>query len=113
MNKPREVRRKPRTWKERWASFQWNSTSGFLPYFLYAAVLGIVYIANTHYAERNIHRINKLQSEVEELRTDYTTLKAEYMMLGKRSEVAKKASQLGILETDKPVFKVVVKEEEE
>ena len=114
MNRPREVKRKPRTWKERLSSFQFNnaSTSRLLPYFLYAAVLGIMYIANTHYAERNIHKINKLQGEVEELRTDYTTLKAEYMMLGKRSEVAKKAANLGIIESDKPAYKVIVKEEE-
>jgi cell division protein FtsL len=80
-----------------------------LPYFLYVAFFGIIYIANTHYAERNIRKINKLKAEVDELRLDYTTLKSEYMLAGKRTEVAKKAARLGIEESNKPPYKLTPK----
>jgi cell division protein FtsL len=80
-----------------------------LPYFLYVAFFGIIYIANTHYSERNIRKINKLKAEVDEFRLDYTTLKSEYMLAGKRTEVAKRAAKLGIEESNKPAYKITPK----
>ncbi len=93
----------------RWSGSQADSSTRFLPYFLYVAFFGILYIANTHYAERNIRKINKLKNEVDEYRLDYTTLKSEYMLAGKRTEVAKKAARLGIEESNKPAYKLVPK----
>jgi hypothetical protein len=96
--------------------FRWNNSqtasnpsTRLLPYFMYVAFFGILYIANTHYAERNIRKINKLKSEVDEFRLDYTTLKSEYMLAGKRTEVAKRALRMGITESNKPAYKIGAK----
>jgi hypothetical protein len=96
--------------------FRWNRSQAssnpstrLLPYFMYVAIFGIIYIANTHYAERNIRKINRLKAEVDEFRLDYTTLKSEYMLAGKRSEVAKRAARLGIAESNKPAYKITPK----
>ncbi|GJM60529.1 MULTISPECIES: FtsL-like putative cell division protein [Persicobacter] len=73
-------------------------------------VLGIVYIFNSHYAEKTSRKIDKLQKEVRDLRSQYTTLKYSYMYSSKQSEVAKKVQQLGLEESEVPPFKIIVKE---
>ena len=50
-----------------------------LPRVLFVFLLGLIYIGNTHYAERTTRAINKAQTEVEDLRADFTTQKAELM----------------------------------
>ena len=74
----------------------------FLPQILWVTVLIILYIANAHYTEKTIRRIDKLKYEVEDLRTDFTTLKASYMFESKQSEVARKVEPLGLQESKNP-----------
>lgn len=80
----------------------------YLPKVLFAMVLGIMYISNTHYGEKTIRKINAIQAEVEDLRADYTTLKAELMFASKQSEVARKVKDLGLRESLTPPSKVKV-----
>lgn len=68
----------------------------FLPQILFLTFLCVLYIGNRHYAEKKIRSISKLEEQVEDLRADYTTLKAEFMYESKQSEVAKRASELGL-----------------
>ncbi len=84
----------------------------YLPKILFVMVLGLLYISNTHYGEKTVRKINNLQAEVEDLRADYTTLKADLMFASKQSEVAKKVRDLNIKESLKPPFKVEVPEGE-
>ncbi len=72
----------------------------FLPQILFLAFLCLLYIGNRHYAEKKIRSINRLEIEVEDLRADYTTLKAEFMYESKRSEVAKRVAKLGLKESE-------------
>lgn len=80
----------------------------YLPKVLFAMVLGIMYISNTHYGEKTIRKINAIQAEVEDLRADYTTSKAELMFASKQSEVARKVKDLGLRESITPPLKVKV-----
>jgi len=84
----------------------------YLPYALFVAALLIFYIGNSHYAERTIRQTDKMKTEVEDLRADYTTLKADLMFASKQSEVAKKVAPYGLEESYKPPYKIVVKEGE-
>ncbi|HXA00827.1 MAG TPA: FtsL-like putative cell division protein [Cytophagaceae bacterium] len=84
----------------------------YVPYVLYIAVVLIFYIGNTHYAERTVRQIDKTKTEVEDLRADYTTLKADLMFASKQSEVAKKAASLGIEESSQPPYKIIIKKGE-
>ena len=81
----------------------------YLPKIFFVVALGLVYIGNTHYAEQTVRKIDVMQVEVEDLRADYTTLKADLMFSSKQSEVARKVKQFGIKESLTPPFKVVVK----
>ena len=77
----------------------------FLPQILFVVFLSIVYIANRHSAEKKIRAIANLEVQVEDLRADYTTLKASYMFASKQSEVAKKAKRIHLSEnTNQPIL---------
>jgi hypothetical protein len=84
----------------------------YIPRILFVLVLGLIYIGNTHYAEQTVRKINRIQVEVEDLRADYTTLKADLMYDSKQSEVAKKVKELGLKESLIPPHKVVVRKGE-
>ena len=84
----------------------------YLPKILFGMVLSLIYISNTHYAEKTTRAINKAQSEVEDLRADFTTLKADVMFASKQSEVARRVKSLGLKESVKPPYKIIVREGE-
>lgn len=83
-----------------------------LPKALFLMMLSLIYIGNTHYAEIAIRKINKVQAEVEDLRADYTTLKADLMFAGKQSEVARRVKVLGLKESSRPPYKILIEEGE-
>lgn len=82
----------------------------YLPKIIFVVVLSLLYISNTHYADKTTREINKAQSEVEDLRADFTTLKADVMFASKQSEVARRVKALGLEESLQPPFKIVVEE---
>lgn len=84
----------------------------YLPYILFTTVLIIIYIGYHHYAEKTSREISKIEIEVEDLRADYTTLKAEYMYSRLQSEVVKKVDYLNLEEASEPPYKISVKESE-
>ena len=65
----------------------------FLPQILFLSFLCLIYIGNRHYAEKRVRAINNLENEVEDLRADYTTLKADFMYESKQSEAQKERQQ--------------------
>lgn len=84
----------------------------YMPKILFVMGLGLLYISNTHYSEKTVRKISNIQAEVEDLRADYTTLKADLMFASKQSEVARKVKTLGLKESLKPPYKVEVEEGE-
>ena len=82
----------------------------FLPQIIYVSFLCVIYIGSRHYAEKKIRAISKLEVQVEDLRADFTTLKADYKYASKQSEVAKSASRLGLVESKTPPYKIIVSE---
>jgi hypothetical protein len=84
----------------------------YLPKILFVVFLSLIYISNTHYADKTTRNIEKTESEVEDLRADFTTLKADVMFASKQSEVARRVKQLGLEESLTPPFKVVVEKGE-
>jgi outer membrane murein-binding lipoprotein Lpp len=84
----------------------------YLPKIIFAVVLSLIYISNTHHAEKTVRKINYLQTEVEDLRADYTTLKSDLMFSSKQSEVARRVEVLGLKESLNPPDKIVVRKGE-
>ncbi|MCO6358258.1 hypothetical protein BXY85_0958 [Roseivirga pacifica] len=84
----------------------------YLPKVLFAVLLGVCYVWNSHYAERTTREIDRLEDEVEDLRADVTTLEADYMFSSKQSEVARRVQQLGLEESKEPPIKIIVDSDE-
>ena len=84
----------------------------YIPHTLFLTVIGIFYIGNNHWAEKTIRKIDKIQVEVEELRADFTSLKADYMFSSKQSEVARKVKKIGLIESYTPPNKIVIEKGE-
>ena len=80
----------------------------YVPKILFVMILGLFYIGNTNHAEKTVRKINDMQAEVEDLRADYTTLKADLMFSSKQSEVAKKVKVFGLQERLTPPYKLEV-----
>ena len=69
-----------------------------VPFFLFLALLAVVYIYNGHYADKTIRNINQTAKEVKELQFEYKTVKSEVMFRSKQSELAKAVEPLGLKE---------------
>ena len=67
-----------------------------LLFVLFLSFLGIVYIANAHYAEKKVRTIQSLQKKVKLLRWEYMSIKSENMYNSKLSEVKKVAEEEGL-----------------
>ena len=103
-------------WMSRWLKEDSSIGAGFpvkyLPKVVFLVIMGLVYVGNTHYAERSIRHINQLETEVEGLRADVTTMEAEVMYGSKQSEVAKKVKALGLVESKEPPYKIITEDGE-
>ncbi len=89
-----------------------ESATQMMPFVIFLAMLGMIYIANRHFTEKSIRQIDKLNKEVKELSWDYKTLKAELMQKSTQTEVAKQVDTLGLKEPIEPPMKLVIKTEE-
>lgn len=78
-----------------------------MPFILFLALLALVYIANSHLAEKKIRRINKLGKEIKELKWEYLNVKSELMFRSKMSEVSKAVEPLGLKQLNMPPQKIV------
>jgi cell division protein FtsL len=77
-------------------SYRWIVKN--IPFFLFLAVLAVVYIYNGHNADKTVRNINKVSTELKELQYEYKTLKSEVMFRSKQSELAKAVAPLGLKE---------------
>ncbi|ASZ15162.1 hypothetical protein KTO58_00205 [Chitinophaga pendula] len=78
-----------------------------MPFILFLALLALIYIANSHLAEKKIRRINKLGKEIKELKWEYLNVKSELMFRSKMSEVSKAVEPLGLKQLNMPPQKIV------
>ncbi|MFC5283404.1 FtsL-like putative cell division protein [Pedobacter alpinus] len=88
-------------------AFSKESATEALPFLLFLAFLGMVYIGNRHSAENNIRKIDGLNKEVKELSWDFKTLKADLMFKSRQTEVILKVdSLLGLKVSVQPPIKL-------
>ena len=81
-----------------------------MPFVLYIALLGMIYIGNRHLAEKNISDIDKINKEVKELSWAYKVTKAELAYKSTLTEVEKRVDTLGLKQSVQPPQKITVKE---
>ncbi len=90
--------------KSDFLSFKWKKWLNYqsivrqIPFFLFLALLAIIYIYNGHYADKLIRNINTTDKQVKELQYEYKTVKSEVMFRSQQSELAKAVEPLGLKE---------------
>ncbi len=91
----------------KWLNYRWVVKNIY--FFLFLAILAVIYIYNGHYAENTIKDINRSAKALKELQYEYKTVKGELMMRGKQSELAKAVEPLGLKELKAPPVKITEK----
>ena len=81
-----------------------------LVFIMFLGFVAVIYIANSHLAERNVRTIQMLEKDIKDLRWYYMSLESENMYNSMRSEIADKVKGDGLrLQRGKPK-KIVVDE---
>ncbi len=84
--------------------YKWIADS--VPFFLFIALLAVMYIANGHYGDRTIRDITRTQKEIKELEYEYKTLKGEVMMRSREPEVVNAVTPLGLALDSIPPYRI-------
>ena len=84
----------------------------YFNYFLWVVALLVAYEWLGYASEKYVRQSLTLKREVEDLRAEYTTIKAEYMKSAKQSVVFKKVQGAGLEENLTPPMKIVSPSEE-
>jgi hypothetical protein len=88
-------------WK-RWLNY--SSIVKQIPFFVFLALLAVVYIYNGHYADKTIREINTTSKELKELQYEYKSVKGDVLFRSKQSELIEAVKPLGLKElTAEPI----------
>jgi len=82
---------------------------GNFSYLLFLGFLALVYIANAHFAEKNVREIQRLQKEIKELKWQYTSIKSETMYKSMQSQMDASLDPAGVHLSPKGPKVIVVK----
>lgn len=85
-------------------NYQW--ITGNMLFFLFLALLAVVYIANGHMADKTIREMNRTARELKELQYEYKTLKSEMMFKSRETEMQKAAEPLGLKVSSTPPVRI-------
>lgn len=77
-----------------------------IPFFLFMGLLMVLYIANGHYADKTIRKINSTAQHLKEMEYEYKTVKRDVMFRSKESELIKAVTPLGLKELLIPPNKI-------
>ena len=87
-------------------SYRWITKN--ITFFLFLALLAVVYIANGHMADKTLRDINATSKELTELQYEYKTLKSEMMFKSRETELVKAATPLGLKQSIEPPMRIVL-----
>lgn len=90
-------------WKK-WLYYRWIVKN--IPFFLFTALLTVLYIANGHYADKNIRKINATAKQLKEMEYEFKTVKRDVIFRSKESELVKAVEPLGLKELIAPPMKI-------
>ena len=90
-------------WRK-WLYYRWIVKN--IPFFLFSALLTVLYIANGHFADKNIRKINATAKHLKEMEYEFKTVKRDVIFRSKESELVKAVEPLGLKELSAPPMKI-------
>ena len=79
-----------------------------LPFVLFLGFLTVIYIANAHFAEKQIRQIQTLQQDVKELKRQYNSLKSENVLNSRLAEIEEDVEGVGLMKKAGRVKRIIV-----
>ncbi len=67
-----------------------------IPFIVFIAFLGFLYIGNRYHAEKLTRKVSQLQQELDELRAESITVASELMFFSRQSQVQKRINEYGL-----------------
>jgi len=83
-----------------------------LPFILSLSFLAMCYIANNYNSQKKAIEINRTLKEIEGLRYEYISTKANLMNISKQSEIVKRLETSGLKEAIVPPDKIYIEDTE-
>ena len=95
----KEIKAPKAEWKQ---VFNYNRIVRNIPFFLFLAVLAILYIYNGHHADKLVRKIAVTEKNIKELQYEYKTVKSDLIFRSKATELIKAVEPLGLKEPKVP-----------
>lgn len=98
-----KINKETKVLKPEWKQvFNYNRIVKNIPFFLFLAVLAILYIYNGHHADKLVRKIAATEKNIKELEYEYKTVKSDLIFRSKASELIKAVEPLGLREPKLP-----------
>lgn len=78
-----------------------------IPFYFFISAIAIIYIANGHYADKTMRKINKTDKDLKEMEYEFKTAKQELIFRSKESELAKAVAPLGLKPLMAPPLRII------
>jgi hypothetical protein len=89
------INNEPKIAKTDWRQWiNYNTIVKNIPFFLFLALLAILYIYNGHHADKLIRKIAATEKNIKELEYEYKTVKSDLIFRSKASELIKAVEPL-------------------
>lgn len=72
------------------------------PFIIYISFLALIMIASSHSAERKVHQISRLRTQMKELNSKHIDLRSRLMIESMEYKVVGRARELGLENSDEP-----------
>ena len=82
-------------------------------FIIYASSLATIMIASSHSADRKVHQVAALNEEVRELRSEFVDMRSDVQQLKLESTVMSIVEEKGLVPSEIPPRKIMVKTEME
>jgi len=102
-----EIKPRKKNVAKRILNYQWIVRN--VGFFIFLALLAVVYIANGHMADKTIRQMNKASKDIKDLQFEYKTLKSEMMFRSRESEMVRAAEPLGLKLSAEPPMRIALK----
>lgn len=78
-----------------------------IPFYFFISAMALVYIANGHYADKTMRKINETEKNLKEMEYEFKTVKQEVIFRSKESELAKAVEPLGLKPLMAPPLRII------
>ncbi|MDQ2718982.1 MAG: FtsL-like putative cell division protein [Bacteroidota bacterium] len=97
-----------KTQKRKWRGLMYNRwIVKNIPFYFFLATLTVIYIANGHFADKTIRKINATEKNLKEMEYEFKTVKRDVIFRSKESELTKAVEPLGLKPLLVPPVRIV------